>query len=134
MMRIGELAGFTGESVKTLRYWEGLDLLDAERSESGYRHFPEGMIERVGFIRSAQALGFTLEEIREILELRGEGAQPCEEVRTALARHLTSVRERIENLRMLEAELTQRLHWAGEHADPDCPKNCVYVTATLASA
>ena len=68
MMRIGELAAKTGETVKTLRFWEVHGLLEAERSESGYRYFGSSMIERPRLIRHAQALGFSLSEIRAIAE------------------------------------------------------------------
>lgn len=133
MLRIGELARRTRESVKTIRFWENEDLLAAERSDSGYRHFPERMVERVAFIRSAQALGFTLEEIREILDLRSEGARPCDDVRDALTAHLQTVCSRIRELRALEADLTQRLAWANHHPDPDCAdaEGCIYVQAPV---
>lgn len=135
-MRIGELARTTKESVKTLRYWENQGLLEADRSDSGYRHFPERMIERVRFIRSAQALGFTLEEIREILELRSEGTPPCNDVRETLATHLETVRNRIRELHSLEADLTQRLAWANRHPDPECDEaqGCVYVDVPTTGA
>lgn len=128
-MRIGELARATGESVKTLRYWEERALLDAERSESGYRHFLDTMIDRVGFIRQAQALGFTLGEIREIVALHSEGVRPCDEVRDALEAHLESVRTRIASLRSLERELSRRLTWAERHPDVDCDDGCVYLSS-----
>lgn len=127
MMRIGELATATGESVKTLRYWEGEDLLIAERAASRYRHFDPGSVARVAFIREAQALGFTLAEIRSILGLRDEGVRPCEEVRQQLREHLTTVRERLEQLATLEAELGARLSWAERHPEPDCEEGCVYL-------
>ncbi len=59
-LSIGSLAGRTGETIKTLRYWTDLGLLEAERGENGYRYYAEDMAERSTFIRSAQALGFTL--------------------------------------------------------------------------
>lgn len=135
-MRIGELARTTQESVKTLRYWENQDLLEADRSESGYRHFPERMIERVRFIRNAQALGFTLDEIRDILELRSEGAQPCDDVRDTLTTQLQTVRNRIRELQSLEDDLTRRLAWANRHPDPECDdaEGCVYVATPATSS
>jgi DNA-binding transcriptional MerR regulator len=129
MMRIGELARLTKESVKTIRYWENQGLLEAQRSESGYRHFDKHMIERVDFIRNAQMLGFTLDEIQEILELRSEGTQPCDHVRDALTHHLETVRRRIRELRNLENDLAKRLAWTIEHPDVDCDniEGCIYV-------
>ena len=127
-MRIGELARATGERVKTLRYWEERDLLDAERSESGYRHFHDAMIDRVTFLRQAQALGFTLDEIRSLFELRAEGVAPCDDVRRQLRDHLATVRTRLGQLERLEAELGARLAWAERHPAPACEVGCVYLT------
>jgi MerR family copper efflux transcriptional regulator len=132
MMRIGELASTTGESVRTLRYWEDEGLLEADRTDSGYRVFRPAMIDRVAFLRRAQALGLTLQEIRSILSLRKEGLQPCGHVRDRLREHLVSVRERLQQLRALEEELEGRLAWANAHPEPDCDDGCVYLTNTAA--
>ena len=60
-MSIGDLASVTGETVKTLRYWTDQGLLDTERGENNYRYYATDMTQRAAFIRSTQALGFTLE-------------------------------------------------------------------------
>lgn len=83
-LSIGGLAERTGETVKTLRYWTNMGLLEAERGENGYRYYQQDAPERSSFIRSAQARGFSLSEIQEILSLRSSGARPCEEVRERL--------------------------------------------------
>ncbi|HEX7021625.1 MAG TPA: MerR family DNA-binding protein [Trueperaceae bacterium] len=128
MLSIGQLAEATGETVKTLRYWTGLGLLVAERGENNYRYYREAMTERTAFIRGAQALGFTLAEIRNILSLRENGQPPCTEVKQQLARHLAKVRARMAELRQLEAELADRLRWAESHPDPACDADgCVYL-------
>lgn len=131
-MRIGELAHATGESVKTLRYWHDESLLEAVRSESGYRLFRPDMRERARFIRYAQGLGFTLADVRDILELRDEGVRPCDEVRERLASQLGEVRARLTSLRDLAAEIEARLAWAEAHPDPECDDGCVYLEAPLA--
>ncbi len=128
-MSIGDLASVTGETVKTLRYWTDQGLLDTERGENNYRYYRTDMTQRAAFIRSTQALGFTLEDIKSILHLRAEGVQPCSEVRTELDRHLSAVRERIAELRQLETELSARLTWAEANPDPACDdEGCVYLT------
>lgn len=127
MMRIGELAAATGETVKTLRFWEEQGLLEAQRSESGYRYFARRMAERSRFIRQAQALGFTLGEIRGILELRGDGLQPCDDVRSQLRDHLEAIQQRLTELKALERELEARLRWAEADGDPLCQDDCVFL-------
>ena len=132
-MRIGELADATGEPVRTLRYWEDEGLLEAQRTEGGYRAFPHAMVERVGFLRQAQALGLTLDEIREVLVVRAGGGQPCWHVRERLQEHLASVRERLRQLVALEEELEGRLLWAEVHPEPECDAGCVYLTYAAAA-
>ena len=132
MLSIGELARETGETVKVLRYWTDLGLLITERGDNRYRYYPPAMAERVGFIRSTQALGFSLQEIRGILALREEGVQPCDEVREELSAHLAAVRERIEELQHLERDLKARLKWAETHPDPGCEsEGCVYLAVDI---
>lgn len=132
-MRIGELADATGEPVRTLRYWEDEGLLEAQRTEGGYRVFPHAMVERAGFLRQAQALGLTLDEIRGILAVRAGGGQPCRHVRERLQEHLASVRERLRQLVALEEELEERLLWAEVHPEPECDAGCVYLTYAAAA-
>lgn len=127
MMRIGELATATGETVKTLRFWEEHGMLEAERSDSGYRYFSREMVARAGFVRQAQTLGFSLSEVRGILELRDEGVRPCDDVRARLRSHLEIVQRRLAELKALELELEARLSWAETHADPPCEDACIYL-------
>ena len=127
-LTVGQLADKTSETVKTVRYWTNLGLLNAKRGENGYRYYCEEMIARVAFIRSTQALGFTLRDIQSILALREEGTQPCQEVREELAEHLRAVRSRITELQRLEAELASRLAWADAHPNPACEGDgCIYL-------
>lgn len=129
-MSIGGLAERTGETVKTLRYWTDAGLLEAKRGENGYRYYREDTAERCTFIRSAQALGFTLSEVLDILALQTSGVQPCEDVRKRLKHHLATVRARVAELKALEEDLKARLVWAEAHPEPECQvEGCVYLTA-----
>ncbi len=127
MLSIGDLAHATGEPVKTLRYWQDQSLLDAERGSNGYRHFTDEMPDRVRFIRKAQALGFTLADVRHMLDARADGSAPCDTVRDLLEQHMSAVQERIEQLRAVEAALAERLAWAHRHPQPTCEDDCVYI-------
>ncbi len=127
-LSIGDLATQTQESIKTLRYWTDRQLLETKRGDNNYRYYSPDTSKRVAFIRRTQALGFSLEEIKSILELRSEGVQPCNEVRHELSQHLAAVQARIAELGCLEAELAARLAWAKAHPDPDCAdEGCVYL-------
>lgn len=128
MVKIGLLALNSGESVKTLRYWTDLGLLEAHRGPNNYRYYDDEAATRVQFIRGAQALGFTLREIQDILDSRDRENRPCQEVRERLAEHLRTVRDRLEQLQRLEVELASRLAWAEAHPDPACEgEGCVYL-------
>lgn len=126
-LRIGELARATGETVKTLRYWHMEGLMEAERSESGYRLFAPDMVERASLLRRAQALGLTLADAREVLRLREAGVRPCEHVRDRVAQRLEDVRRRLRELRALEAELTGILARARREPTPPCNEGCAYL-------
>ena len=96
---IGEVARAARVSVHTVRYYERLGLLPAaQRTEAGYRVYSAEAAERLRFIQQAQALGFSLGEIKEILRLRYTRQSPCECVRGLLARKLEEVEKRMGEL------------------------------------
>ncbi len=117
---IGTLAERTGVSRDAIRYYETLDVLpDPERTGSGYRVYGPEDVERLEFIGRAQALGLTLDEIADILEIIDEGRAPCVHVRRRLERHLEETRERLRELRSLERRLEGALAGADESDDPE---------------
>ena len=79
-MLISEVARRSDVPAKTLRYYEEIGLLRPERTPSGYREYDERVFDRLAFIRSAQALGLSLAEIRGIVTLRDNGEAPCAHV------------------------------------------------------
>jgi MerR family transcriptional regulator, copper efflux regulator len=107
LLKIGEAASKSGLSVKTIRYYDEIGLLTptVERSESGYRLFKPELMQRLAFIRRAQALGLHLSEVQQILTVHDQGALPCGEVKQHLEAKVTEVRQQIEALETLELEL-----------------------------
>src|ERR671914_136430 len=102
MMRIGELAERSGVSAKTIRYYEDIGLLPAPaRLGSGYRDYEPSTLDRLAFIRAAQAVGLSLGEIRGILALRDQGATPCSHVLDLLRTRSAELDRRIAELRDL---------------------------------
>jgi len=107
-MRIGALAEYTGVTTKTIRYYESVDLLaEPARTPSGYREYGDDAVQRLRFIRDAQASGLSLAEIKSVLELKDAGSQSCDHTRALLERHLTEIDEQIERLRVARAELLE---------------------------
>lgn len=105
-MRIGEIAERVGVHPRTVRFYERLGLLrEPARTASGYRKYDDHALNRLVFIRNAQAAGLTLNEIGGITQLRDEGTIPCAHVGELLHTKLEHVRHTIKQLRTLEDEL-----------------------------
>ncbi|MBE9178440.1 heavy metal-responsive transcriptional regulator [Oculatella sp. LEGE 06141] len=107
LLKIGEVSIASGLPVKTIRYYEEIDLLapTVERSDTGYRLFKPSVLNRLAFIRRAQSLGLSLNEIHQILVVHDQGQLPCGEVRQHLQSKLETLYEQIEALETLKAEL-----------------------------
>jgi DNA-binding transcriptional MerR regulator len=105
-LHIGEIARQTGLTVDAIRFYEKERLLQQPpRTSGGFRLFSAEDIERVQFIRQVQELGFSLQEVRELLVLRGGSLESCSRVRGLLEQKLAKVRHHIHELRKLEDEL-----------------------------
>lgn len=105
-MRIGELAGTASVPAKTIRYYEEIGLLPApERRPNGYREYDASAGERLRFVKAAQAVGFTLAEIGEILSLRDRGEEPCRHVLDLVDRRARQIAEQIDSLQRMQADL-----------------------------
>jgi len=106
---IGQLARSTDTKAVTIRYYEQIGLLPAvQRNSSGYRVYSEAERDRLLFIRRGRALGFSLDDVRELLELADHRQASCAAVDAKVEAHLEQVRERLRDLQGLEQEL-QRL-------------------------
>lgn len=105
-LKVGELAARADVGVQTLHYYERLGLLPkADRSGANYRLYSPASLRRVQFIKQAQALGFTLEEIKEVLDLREQGRAPCRCVADVARKHLRELDARIKALREFRKSL-----------------------------
>jgi MerR family transcriptional regulator, copper efflux regulator len=108
LMRIGELATRAGVKAQTLRYYERRGLLDpARRATSGFREYEANALRQVRFIRRAQDLGFTLEEIRDLLGLWGDSSKSCSAVEKRASVTLDRIEEKIADLRQMSEALSK---------------------------
>jgi DNA-binding transcriptional MerR regulator len=116
LVKIGELSKSSGLSIKTIRYYEDLDLIQAvKRTKGGFRLFEEKTtLMRLQFIKQAQRLGMSLEEIRQILEVRDRGELPCQDVKQKLEDKVAQINDQIQALEHLKNQIQSLL--AG--ADP----------------
>jgi MerR family mercuric resistance operon transcriptional regulator len=121
-LKRGELAECTGCHLETVRYYEKIGLLsEPPRAANGYRVYNEGHLKRLRFILRGRELGFSIEEIRSLLQLVDGGSPTCAEVKARADRHLTSIRERIADLRHIERVLTRTAAQCSGDAVPHCP-------------
>lgn len=105
-MRIGELGDSVGLTTKTIRYYESIGLVpEPERTGSGYRDYGSETVERLEFVKQAQASGLTLAEIGSILEIKDAGGQSCEHTYQLLQRHLEALDTQIEAMKQQRREL-----------------------------
>ncbi|MES2784233.1 MAG: MerR family DNA-binding protein [Pseudomonadota bacterium] len=103
-MTIGQLAAAAGVNVETVRYYQRRELLAVPKREVGsIGRYPESALTRLRFVKRAQALGFSLEDVRALLSL--DDGQACSSARVLGERKLAEVRERIQTLRALEQAL-----------------------------
>jgi DNA-binding transcriptional MerR regulator len=97
-LKIGDVARMTGLTVDTVRFYEKERLLGTVKRASGIRRYDQGSVRRLGFVKKAAALGFSLAEIRGLLELRVSGRTSCEHVRERAMAKIADVENRIEQL------------------------------------
>ena len=104
-IRIGEVAKQAGVAVGALRYYENLGLLTSQRGQNGYRYYSPDTVQQVQFIKKAQALGFSLEDIREILNLHQQGNMPCNLVRSLLQDKISQLEAQIQEMTTFKTQL-----------------------------
>lgn len=121
-MLIGQVAKETGCKVETIRFYEKERLLpEPARSEGGNRLYSKDLVDRLVFIRRCRELGFTMQEIRQLLSLVDEEQVSCDSVKAIADRHLEDVRAKIADLKKMERTLHQLSNQCPGGAKPDCP-------------
>ncbi|OCW57263.1 MerR family transcriptional regulator [Hoeflea olei] len=120
MFSIGELSRRTGVKIPTIRYYEQMGLIAApDRTEGNQRRYSKDGLKRLSFIRHSRELGFSIDEIRELLDLSAHPEQPCNDAHQMAARRLADVQRRISRLQRLEREL-ERISACDAHTIADC--------------
>ena len=132
-MKIGQVAEQIGVSTATIRYYESIGLIDEPgRTPAGYRDYDDVAVDRLRFVRDAQATGLSLVEIGSVLEMKSAGARTCTHTTALLQRHLDEIDVQIERLvgaRRELAELAERARTLDPAACTD-PNRCQVITPT----
>jgi DNA-binding transcriptional MerR regulator len=131
-MRIGAIAERAGVPAKTIRFWEDEGLLPPPvRTPAGYRDYGPAVLDRLGFIRHAQAAGFSLAAIRQVLEIRDGGEPPCVHVTELIGRRLAEVDARLAELTRTRDQLVVLAARAAAQDPADCRGYCSIILAEL---
>lgn len=121
-MTRGELSRKTGCNAETIRYYEKIGIMpEPERSVSGYRQYDAGHERRLGFVMRGRELGFTMEDLKSLLDLIDRRAVSCMEVEKLARAHLQSVRKKISDLKRMENVLSSTVRACSGKDVPECP-------------
>lgn len=121
-MSRGSLAKETGVNIETIRYYEKIGLLpDPNRTSGGHRVYDQLHLKRLVFVRRSRELGFTLNEIRELLDLVDGGDYTCSEIRDRTITHLDDVSRKIRDLREMQRTLRFMVSKCDGRQMPECP-------------
>jgi DNA-binding transcriptional MerR regulator len=126
MLLIGQVTALSGVPIKTIRYYESLGLLKSSgRTEGGFRQFSLDVLKRLSFIKRAQSLGLSLQEISEILQIYDRGKPACDQIQQKLQDKISEIDYQIEQLLTLRGELQGLLsQWHSVSTRPEdriCP-------------
>jgi Cu(I)-responsive transcriptional regulator len=121
-MQIGEAAQASGVSAKMIRHYEAIGLIPAaDRRDSNYRDYGHEDLHRLGFIRRARDLGFSIEEIRGLLHLWGDRRRSSRDVKAMTLAHIAELDAKIAALGEMRATLAHLAHCCDGDNRPDCP-------------
>lgn len=120
-MNIGEVAERSNLPAKTIRYYEDIGLITPHRSANGYRSFSENDLHKLAFLGRARALGFSIEDCRNLLTLYEDRSRASADVKQIAKAHLTRIDQKLAELQEMRATLAGLVSaCAGDHR-PDCP-------------
>jgi DNA-binding transcriptional MerR regulator len=125
-MQIGEVARRVGVATSAIRFYEEAGLLsEPERTPSGYRVYDPAVIDRLAFIRAGQAVGLTLGELAEVLQIRDRGEAPCRHVTELIGGRIREIDERMRDLRKLRKDLAGLAETAADFDPAECSPESV---------
>jgi MerR family copper efflux transcriptional regulator len=121
-LTVGKTARLAEVGIPTMRFYERAGLLPKpSRTSANYRLYPTEAVTRIRFIRRAQQLGFTLKEIKALLELRVSRRTSCAEVRSRAQTKIGDIKRRIHSLRQVSRALSRLAHECESETGGDCP-------------
>ncbi len=120
-MNIGDVSRMAGVPPKTIRYYEDIGLIQPLRSNNGYRAFRETDVHKLAFLGRARALGFSIADCRNLLQLYGDDSRASSEVKAIAQVHLAEIEQKIRDLDEMRATLADLVSSCSGDQHPDCP-------------
>ncbi len=121
-MTIGDAAKASGVSAKMIRHYESVGLLpNALRSEAGYRQYGAADLHTLRFVRRARDLGFSIEQIRELVALWQDRRRPSRQVKAFAQAHIAELEQKLQQIQAMKAALEHLVHCCNGDDRPDCP-------------
>lgn len=120
-MNIGEISKRAGLPTKTIRYYEEIGLVTPLRDTNGYRSFRESDMHKLAFMGRSRALGFTIEDCRNLLALWDDQDRASADVREIAKKHLAQIKSKIVDLQAIQETLTHLVKECAGDDRPDCP-------------
>jgi Cu(I)-responsive transcriptional regulator len=120
-MNIGDVSKRAGLPPKTIRYYEDIGLVTPLRDTNDYRNFRDSDMHKLLFLGRARALGFTIEDCRNLLALWDDKSRASSDVRAIAKEHLAQIESKIADLQAIQATLTHLVDECAGDDRPDCP-------------
>ena len=122
LMNIGQAAKASGVSAKMIRHYESVGLFpEAERTESGYRQYTDKDVSTLRFIRQSRDLGFSIDQIRDLLGLWQNRKRSSRQVKALAQAHIEELDEKLSELQAMKVTLEHLVHCCQGDERPDCP-------------
>lgn len=120
-MNIGQASERSGLPAKTIRYYEEIGLIRPDRALNGYRDYGDADIHRLAFLQRARALGFSIEECRQLMDLYDDRNRASHDVREIASAHVAAIDLKLRELEAMRATLSRLIHACHGDDRPDCP-------------
>jgi Cu(I)-responsive transcriptional regulator len=122
LLQIGEASMKSGVSAKMIRYYEQIDLIKPPvRSDSGYRFYTQSDVHQLQFVHRARDLGFSIEDIRELLRLWHDRKRPSRDVKRLALQHITEMEAQIDRMKSMVQTLKHLAEACDGNSRPHCP-------------
>ena len=120
-MNIGQAATRSGLPAKTIRYYEDIGLISADRAPNGYRDYSQSDVHRLTFLHRARALGFPIEDCRQLMSLYSDRNRASHDVREIASAHVMAIDAKLRELEAMRTTLKKLIHACHGDDRPDCP-------------